>query len=67
MYILGFMISFGERGMGFLPAKAMSGVWAGRARTEIPRLTPRLTPPLTQPRIKYFLLFCAVDCPFFRD
>ena len=41
MYILGFMISFGERGMGFLPAKAMSGVWAGRARTEIPRLTPR--------------------------
>ena len=53
------MISFGERGMGFLPAKAMSGVWAGRARTEIPRLTPRLTPPLTQRKN-----FCTTHFPF---
>ena len=52
---------------GFLPAKAMSGVWAGRARTEIPRLTPRLTQPLTQPltpRLTQPKNFCTTHFPF---
>ena len=48
---------------GFLPAKAMSGVWACRARTEIPRLTQLLTQPLTQ-LLAQRKNFCTTHFPF---